>query len=127
MKDPKTFIDFINEKTSSLSDDQLLEALNESYKHELTPEEEAKIDEAIDAFVKNYLEQGKDINNLQEDLIKEGLIGSVLGGLAGFALGKSVGKIIAKVLGVERGVLYEMLTSRLVGAALGSALGSKMF
>ena len=126
MKDPKTFIDFINEKTDNLSDDKLLSILNESYKHEITAEEEAKIDEAIDAFVKEYLEKNKDISNLQEDIMNEGIIGSILGGLTGFVLGKSIGKIIAKVLGIEKGVMYEMLTSRLVGAALGSALGGKI-
>lgn len=126
MKEPKTFIEFINEKVSSVDEKELLLALNESYKHELTPEEEARIDEAVDAFVKDYLENGKDINNLQEDLVNEGFIGSILGGLAGFALGKTIGKIVAKVLGIERGIVYEMLTSRLVGAALGSALGGRL-
>jgi hypothetical protein len=126
MDSPKTFIEFINEKTKSLDDRELFEALNESYMHELTPEEEAKIDEAIDAFVKEYLENNKTLEDLQADIMNEGFIGSILGGLTGFALGKSVGKLIAKVLGVEHGILYEMLTSRLVGAALGSALGSRV-
>lgn len=126
MESTKTFIEFINEKTNSLDDRELLEALNESYRHELTEEEEAKIDEVIDSFVKDYLDNNKTFEDLQSDIMNEGFIGSILGGLTGFALGKSVGKLIAKVLGVEHGILYEMLTSRLVGAALGSALGSRV-
>jgi len=126
MESTKTFIEFINEKTNSLNDRELLEALNESYMHELTEDEEAKIDEVIDAFVKEYLDKNKTFEDLQSDIMNEGYIGSILGGLTGFALGKSVGKLIAKILGVEHGILYEMLTSRLVGAALGSALGSRV-
>jgi hypothetical protein len=102
------------------------ESLFESMNSELTPEQEAHIDLAIDNFVKEYLEKGKDINDLQEDLMNEGFIGSIIGGLTGFALGSTVGKIVARVLGVQNGILYDMLTSRLVGAALGAALGKRV-
>lgn len=102
------------------------EALNENLKSELTTEEEARIEEALDAYVAEYLEKGKSAEDFNIELTTEGLIGSILGGLTGFALGKSVGKIIAKVLGINKGILYDLLTSRLVGAALGAALGKKI-
>lgn len=122
----KTFEDILNESVHSLTEDELILALNESYKHELTEEEEAKVDEAIKKFVDEYLNSGKTFEDLQTEIMNEGLIGSILGGLTGFALGKSIGKIIAGVLGVEKGVFYELLTSRLVGAALGASLGKRI-
>lgn len=102
------------------------EALNENLKTDLTTEEESRIEEALDAYVKEYMESGKGIEDLNSELTTEGLIGSILGGLTGFALGKTVGKLVAKVLGIEKGILYDLLTSRLVGAALGAALGKKI-
>jgi hypothetical protein len=122
----KTFEEILNESIHSLTEDELLTALNESYKQELTEEEEARVDEAIKKFVNEYLNSGKTIDDLQTEIMNEGLIGSIIGGLTGFALGKSIGKIIANVLGIEKGVFYELLTSRLVGAALGAALGKRV-
>ena len=126
MNKVKTFEEILNESIHSLSEDELLIALNESYKHVLTEEEEAKVDEAIKKFVDEYLNSGKTFEDLQTEITNEGIIGSILGGLTGFALGKSIGKIIAGVLGIEKGVFYELLTSRLVGAALGASLGRRI-
>jgi len=103
-----------------------LDSLNENLKAELTEDEEKKIDVAIKAFVKEYMENNKSLKDLNEELTNEGFLGSILGGLTGFALGSSIGKIIANVLGIEKGVIYDLLTSRLVGAALGSALGKRI-
>ena len=122
MENVKSYIEFIEESLKSLPEESLLEAL----KHELTEDEEIQINLAVDAFVKEYLEKGKTINDLNEELVNEGIIGSIIGGLTGFALGSTIGKIIARVLGVGEGILYDMLTSRLVGAAIGSALGRKV-
>jgi hypothetical protein len=125
MEKTKTFIEYLQEQ--DFSSDQL-ESLNESLQSEWTPELEAKVDAALEEFVKQYQnEDGSyDIESFNVQLTNEGLFGSIFGGLTGFALGKSVGKTIAKVLGVQKGVMYDMLTSRLVGAALGAAIGSKM-
>lgn len=114
-----TFIEFINEK-------YLLQELTENYKTELTQDEEDKIDKAIDAFVEEYLKNNKTVLDLENDIVKEGVLSSILGGLTGFALGKAIGKIIAKVLGIEKGIMYDMLTSRLVSAALGAAIGRNL-
>ena len=125
MEKTKSFIEYLQEQ--DVSSDQL-ESLNESLQSEWTPELEAKVDAALEEFVKQYQnEDGSyDIESFNVQLTNEGLFGSIFGGLTGFALGKSVGKTIAKVLGVQKGVMYDMLTSRLVGAALGAAIGSKM-
>ena len=125
MEKTKTFIEYLQEQ--DVSSDQL-ESLNESLQSEWTPELEAKVDAALEEFVKQYQnEDGSyDIESFNVQLTNEGVFGSILGGLTGFALGKSVGKTIAKVLGVKKGIIYDMLTSRLVGAALGTALGSKL-
>jgi len=63
---------------------------------------------------------------VQENLIEEGVLGTIIGGLAGFALGKWIGKKVAKVLGVEKGILYDLFTSRLVGTAIGASIGKKI-
>lgn len=125
MEKTKTFIEYLQEQDVS---DKQLNSLNESLQSEWTPELEAKVDAALEEFVKQYQnEDGSyDIESFNVQLTNEGLFGSIFGGLTGFALGKSVGKTIAKVLGVQKGVMYDMLTSRLVGAALGAAIGSKM-
>lgn len=120
----KTFKEYLVE-TNTLSEVEI-EMLNENIKTELTAEEEAKIDEAIKAFVSEYMENRKGISELNDDLTNEGFLGSIFGGLAGFALGTSVGKLIANVLGIEKGVVYDLLTSRLVGAALGASLGKRI-
>lgn len=119
----KTFKEYLVEKDVLSADE--IQMINENLKTELTEEEEAKIDKAIDDFVAEYFEKNKDMKDFNEDLTNEGLLGSVLGGLTGLALGKSVGKLIAKVLGIQKGVVYDLLTSRLVGAALGAALGKR--
>jgi hypothetical protein len=103
-----------------------IDMLNENLKSELTPEEEKKVDEAVNKFVTEYLEKNKGAKEFNEDLTNEGFLGTIIGGLTGYALGSSVGKIVANVLGVQKGVLYDMLTSRLVGAALGAAIGKRM-
>ena len=79
-------------------------------------------------FVKQYFNEKTgefDLDRLEEDIVNEGLLGSIIGGLTGFALGKSVGKMLAKVLGIQKGIFYDLLTSRLVGAALGAAFGKR--
>lgn len=121
----KTFVEYLEAHDVNVAEMHMIE---ESLKAEWSPELEAKIDEAIDAFLSDY-ENGDGTYNIEkfnEELTNEGLLGSILGGLTGFALGKSLGKIVAKTLGVEKGILYDMLTSRLVGAALGAALGKKI-
>lgn len=118
----KSFVEFINNKDESL--ETFESALKESY--QLSESDETAIQEAVDAFVADYLASGKSIEDLNQELTNEGIIGSILGGLTGFALGKTVGKAVAKALGVEKGVLYDLLTSRLVGAALGASLGGKI-
>jgi len=119
----KTFKEYLIE-TNTLSEVEI-NMLNENLRSELTPEEEAKIEEAIRAFVKEYTENNKTVKDLNEEMTNEGILGSILGGLTGFALGSSIGKIIANVLGIEKGVIYDLLTSKLVGAALGAALGKR--
>lgn len=121
----KTFIDYLNEQNVTEAD---IQAINESLTQEWTPELEAKIDEAVDAFLEDYkLEDGTyDIEAFNEEITNEGVLGSIIGGLTGFALGKSIGKIVAKVLGIQKGLFYDLLTSRLVGAALGAAMGKRI-
>ena len=120
----KTFLDYIKEQ--NLSDNEL-QVIQESLQTEWTEDLEAKVDAALEEFVKEYQnEDGSyDLERLNTEMTNEGVMGSIFGGLAGFALGKSMGKVVAKVLGVEKGILYDMLTSRLVGAALGAAIGKK--
>lgn len=120
----KTFLDYIKEQ--NLSDNEL-QVIQESLQTEWTEDLEAKVDAALEEFVKEYQnEDGSyDLDRLNTEMTNEGVMGSIFGGLAGFALGKSMGKVVAKVLGVEKGILYDMLTSRLVGAALGAAIGKK--
>ena len=121
----KTFNDYLVEQQITETDIQLLQ---EGLQSEWTPELEAKVDQALEEFVKQYLneETGEfDLDRLEEDIINEGLLGSIIGGLTGFALGKSVGKMLAKVLGIQKGIFYDLLTSRLVGAALGAAFGKR--
>lgn len=121
----KTFNKYLLEEKVT---DQDMSMLKEGLQSEWTPELEARVDEAIDAFIAEYQNEdgGFDLDRLNEEMTNEGLLGSILGGLTGFALGKSVGKMIARVLGIQKGVLYDLLTSRLVGAALGASLGKRM-
>lgn len=125
MKDTKTFNEYLVEQKITETDMQLLQ---ESLQSDWTPELEAKVDYALEQFVKQYAnEDGSfDLDKLEEGIINEGLLGSIFGGLAGFALGKSVGKMLAKVLGIQKGIFYDLLTSRLVGAALGAAMGKRI-
>jgi ribosomal protein L21E len=117
----KTFKEYLTENHNDAT--EILNLLNES--HELSKENEAKIDAAVKGFMEEY-SKGKDLEVLMEEMANEGILGSIFGGLTGFALGKTVGKTIASVLGIQKGVLYDMLTSRLVGAALGAALGKRL-
>lgn len=120
----KTFLDYIKEQNVT---DVELQVIQESLQTEWTEELEAKVDAALEEFVKDYQnpDGSYDLDRLNVEMTNEGVMGSIFGGLAGFALGKSMGKVVAKVLGVEKGILYDMLTSRLVGAALGAAIGKK--
>ena len=120
----RTFKEYLLEE-GRFTEAELIE-LNENLKSELTPDEEAKVNAAIEAFCSEYLEKNKGLKEFNEELTNEGFLGSILGGLTGFALGSSIGKIIANVLGIEKGVVFDLLTSRLVGAALGAAIGKKM-
>ena len=121
----KTFLTYLEEQQVTEAD---INAINESLTQEWTPELEARIDEAVDAFLLEYTNENGSYNieKLNTEITNEGILGSIVGGLTGFALGKSVGKIVAKVLGIEKGVFYDLLTSRLVGAALGASLGKKL-
>lgn len=126
MKDTKTFNQYLVEEHLTETD---MTILRESLQTEWTPELEEKIDHAVEQFAAQYQNEetgGFDLDRLEEDLVEEGLLGSILGGLAGFALGKSVGKVIAKVLGIQKGIFYDLLTSRLVGAALGATMGKRI-
>ena len=121
----KTFLDYMSEANAT---DQELTILQESLQTEWTPELEEKVDHAVEQFVQQYRNEKTDafdLDRLEEDLVEEGLLGSIIGGLGGFALGKSVGKVLAKVLGIQKGIFYDLLTSRLVGAALGAAMGKR--
>jgi hypothetical protein len=121
----KTFNTYLLENSATENEMKLI---NEGLQEEWTPELEAKIDAALEAFALEY--QNTDgtynIDKLNEEITNEGFFGSIIGGLTGFALGKSVGKMIAKVLGIERGIFFDLLTSRLVGAALGASLGNRI-
>lgn len=121
----KTFNKYLIEESVTEQD---MDLIKEGLQSEWTPELEAQIDEAIDAFIAEYQnEDGTyDLEKLNEEITNEGLLGSIIGGLTGFALGKSVGKLLARVLGVQKGVFYDLLTSRLVGAALGASLGKRI-
>lgn len=116
----KTFKDFLVENTNDTLDIQTL--LNES---ELNEDQKNAIDMAITKIIEEH-KNGKDLNVIVEEIVNEGILGSILGGLTGFALGKVVGEALAKVLGIEKGALYDLLTSRLVGAALGAVLGKRL-
>jgi hypothetical protein len=116
----KTFKDFLTENSNDALDVQNI--LNES---ELSEEQQIVINKAITRIMEEH-EAGKDLNSIVEEIINEGILGSILGGLTGFALGKVVGESLAKVLGIEKGALYDLLTSRLVGAALGAVLGKRL-
>lgn len=121
----KTFNDYLVEQQITETDIQLLQ---EGLQSEWTPELEEKVDQALEEFVRQYHNEKTgefDLDRLEEDILNEGLLGSIIGGLTGFALGKSVGKMIAKVLGIQKGIFYDLLTSRLVGAALGAAFGKR--
>lgn len=121
----RTFNEYLVEQKLTETDMQLLQ---ESLQEEWTPELEEKVDFALEQFVQQYQnEDGTfDLDRLEEDIVQEGLLGSIIGGLTGFALGKSVGKMVAKVLGIQKGIFYDLLTSRLVGAALGAAMGKRI-
>lgn len=115
----ETFLEHINKYTDTkLFEQYMLES--EGW----TEEQEEMVDEAVDRLLKDH-KDGKDLEVTMNEILEEGLLGTILGGLTGFALGKSFGKMIAKVLGISKGVLYDLLTSRLVGAALGAAVGKR--
>ena len=113
----QTFQEYLDTKDPK----ELANLLAESIDYQLSESEEAQIDDAVAIF----LAEGKSIDDLDEELLKEGIFGSILGGLTGAALGKSIGRTVAKVLGIQKGILYDLLTSRLVGAALGATIGKK--
>lgn len=117
----KTFKDYLTENIDETLDIQSL--LNES--HELTEEQDAAIDMAVERIMEEH-KNGKDLELVVDEIVNEGILGSIFGGLTGFALGKTIGKAIAKVLGIEKGALYDLMTSRLVGAALGAVLGKRI-
>ena len=121
----KTFLELIKEQNITEAEIYILQ---ESLNNDWTDELEAKVDSALEEFTNEYLlEDGTyDIKRLDNEIVNEGMFGSIIGGLTGFALGKSLGKMIAKVLGIKDGIFYDLLTSRLVGAALGASIGKKM-
>ena len=113
----KTFKDYLNESKDETFDIQSL--LNES--HDLTEEQEATIDATVDRILEAHKE-GKNLEDCVEEIVNEGLLGSIFGGLKGF----HILYFISKVLGIQKGALYDLLTSRLVGAALGAVLGKRI-
>jgi uncharacterized protein with von Willebrand factor type A (vWA) domain len=116
----ETFLEHLNNNTDSkLFEQYMIEA--EAW----TEDQERIVDEAVDRLMIDH-KNGKDLENSMNEIIEEGVLGSIFGALTGFALGKTVGKMIAKVLGIEKGVFYDLLTSRLVGAALGATLGKRI-
>ena len=115
----KTFTEHIEDKNEKKND--LTESFEILVSEELSEQDEALIEEAVDAFEQSQMT----LEDLEHELTNEGILGSVLGGLTGLALGKAVGKMVAKALGVQKGILYDLLTSRLVGAALGASVGKK--
>lgn len=121
----KTFNTYLLENAVTENDMKLI---TEGLQEEWTPELEAKVDAALEAFALEYqnADGTYDIERLNEEITNEGFFGSIIGGLTGFALGKSVGKMVAKVLGIEKGIFFDLLTSRLVGAALGASLGNRI-
>lgn len=121
----KTFNTYLLENAVT---EQQMQVITEGLQEEWTPELEAKVDAALEAFAAEYQNPDGtyDIERFNEEITNEGFFGSIIGGLTGFALGKSVGKMVAKVLGIEKGIFYDLLTSRLVGAALGASLGSRI-
>ena len=70
----KTFKEYLIE--SDTFSEIEIQMLNENLKTELTEEEEAKVDKAIDEFVTEYLEKNKDVNDLNIELTNEGIFGS---------------------------------------------------
>ena len=114
-----TFEEYL--QTKSHDSEELSNLLAESMDYQLNESEKAQIDDAVALF----LAEGKTIDDIDEELLDEGIFGAVLGGLGGAAFGKSIGRMIAKVLGIQKGVLYDLLTSRVVGAALGATIGKR--
>lgn len=83
----------------------------------IEPEEIKKAEDFYN-YIVEQLEQGKDI-----DEIDEGLLTGLLGGAAGALVGPAIGKAICKVLGIDvKGHLGKLMTSRLVTTALGYTL-----
>ena len=110
-----------NEYLDTKNPENLASLLVESIEYELSESEKTQIDDAVAIF----LAEGKTIEDLDEEMLDEGMFGAILGGLTGAALGKSIGRMVAKVLGVQKGILYDLLTSRIVAAALGATIGKK--
>jgi hypothetical protein len=110
----KTYNDFLAE--NNVEDlIHVQDLLNESY--EMTEEDQERIDSIVEHIL-NESANGKGLDVILEEVIREGFLGSILGGLTGFALGSTIGKAVAKVLGVERGILYDLLTSIFVFRSL---------
>ena len=81
----KTFKDYLTENHNESVDIQNL--LNESY--DLTEEQETAIDNAVDRIMEEH-NNGKDLEVIMEEIINEGILGSVLGGLTAFCLSVAV-------------------------------------
>jgi len=82
--------------------------------------EELKVNEEAYKTLIEYIEQGKDLNELDE-----GVFGAIFGGLAGVTVGPWLGKAICKCLGIDKGLLYDVFTSRLFTTALGVTIGKR--
>ena len=72
----KTFKDYLTEAQDETLDIKSL--LNES--HDLTEEQDAAIDMAVDRIMEAQKE-GKNLEDCVEEIINEGLLGSIFGGL----------------------------------------------
>ena len=78
--------------------------------------------------VYDYIVEAYDIAQKEdkklEDVIDEGLFGSLIGGAIGATVGQSIMKAVCKCLGIdEKGTLGNLLTSKLVLTAMGAQLG----
>lgn len=79
----------------------------------------------------NYIVESAEIAQKEnvplDDVLDEGVLGSLFGMAAGATIGPSIMKAVCKILGIdEKGTLGSLMTSKVVLAALGTQLGYKI-